>query len=88
VTFSEWFVNKCREENDSVQHLITSDESHFHLSGCVNKQNFRSWGKENHKSYINALAQCQGHSVVCSDSCMIGPYFFKDEHGTAIAVNC
>jgi hypothetical protein len=24
--FSEWFVNKRREENDFVQHLITSDE--------------------------------------------------------------
>jgi hypothetical protein len=44
VTFSEWFV---REENDFVQHLITSDEAHFHLSGYVNKQNFRLWGKEN-----------------------------------------
>jgi hypothetical protein len=47
VTFSEWFVNKCREENDFVQYLITSDEAHFHLSGYVNKQNFRFWGKEN-----------------------------------------
>jgi hypothetical protein len=64
VTFSGWFVNKCREENDFVQRLITSDEAHFHLSGYVNKQNFRFWGKENPQVLHETPFQCQGHSVV------------------------
>ena len=27
--------------------LFTSDEAHFHLTGCVNKQNFRCWAVAN-----------------------------------------
>ncbi|XP_076039316.1 uncharacterized protein LOC143024401 [Oratosquilla oratoria] len=27
--------------------LLTTDEAHFHLSGCVNKQNFRYWAENN-----------------------------------------
>jgi hypothetical protein len=60
VTFSEWYVSKCREENDFVQHLITSDAAHLHLSGYVNKQNFRFGGKENPQ----LLHETPLHSVV------------------------
>jgi hypothetical protein len=27
--------------------FFSSDEAHFHLSGAVNKQNFRYWAKNN-----------------------------------------
>ena len=27
--------------------LLSSDKAHFHLSGAVNKQNFRYWAKRN-----------------------------------------
>jgi hypothetical protein len=27
--------------------VLFSDEPHFHLSGCVNKQNFRYWAADN-----------------------------------------
>jgi hypothetical protein len=27
--------------------ILVTDEAHFHLSGCVNKQNFRCWAEEN-----------------------------------------
>jgi hypothetical protein len=27
--------------------ILTADEAHFHLSSCVNKQNFRCWAEEN-----------------------------------------
>ena len=45
-TFAEWVNNICREEEYFTQHLITSDEAHFDLSGYVNKQNCRFWGRK------------------------------------------
>jgi hypothetical protein len=27
--------------------ILMTDEAHFHLSGCVNEQNFRYWAEEN-----------------------------------------
>jgi hypothetical protein len=27
--------------------IFATDEAHFHLSGCINKQNFRYWAGEN-----------------------------------------
>jgi hypothetical protein len=26
--------------------ILMTDEAHFHLYGCANKQNFRCWGEE------------------------------------------
>jgi hypothetical protein len=31
--------------NDVI--ILKTDEGHFHLSGCVNKQNSRSWAEQN-----------------------------------------
>jgi hypothetical protein len=50
--FNSIQFNKCREENDFVQHLITSDDAHFHLSGYVNKLNLGFGVKNTHKSYM------------------------------------
>jgi hypothetical protein len=36
--------------------FFSSDEAHFHLSGAVNKQNFRSWDKNNPQNYSRKTA--------------------------------
>ena len=36
-------VTDALHERDYVNKLLMSDESHFHLSGFVKKQNFRYW---------------------------------------------
>ena len=67
--------------------LISSDEAHFHLSGTVNKQNFRYWSAENPQE----LHQRPLHSPRVTVWCAVaefgvwGPYFFE-ENGLTVTV--
>ena len=45
--FCSWFLQKDEEDPTFVGRLIMSDEAHFGLNECVNRQNFRFWGSEN-----------------------------------------
>jgi hypothetical protein len=45
--------------NEDVINILMMDEAHFHLSGSVNKQNFRYWAAEN----PHELHQCPLHSA-------------------------
>jgi len=87
-TFSDWFVNMCRLEEELMQYLITSDEAHFHLSGYVNKQNCKFWGKANSQTVHERPSHSVKVAVWCAvtHACVIGPYFFEDEHGAAVTV--
>ena len=61
--------------------LISSDEAHFHLSGMVNKQNFRYWTDTNPQE----LHQRPLHSPKVTVWCAMGnfgvwgPYFFEED---------
>jgi hypothetical protein len=65
-----------------------TDEAHYHLSGCVNKQNFLYWAEENPQQ----LHQWPLHSARVTVWCGVanfrvtGPYFFEDEDGHAVTV--
>ena len=60
---------------------------HFHLSGCVNKQNFRYWAPENPRQ----LHERPLHSPFVTVWCAVGsfgvwgPYFFE-EGGVTVTV--
>jgi hypothetical protein len=58
--------------------LLMSHEAHFHLSGYVNKQNFRYWSDKNPMQIRGKLSHSEKvtiwHGV--STSVVIGPYFF------------
>ena len=58
---------------------ICSDEAHFHLSGMVNKQNFRYWSQNNprevHSPKVNVWCAMGSFGVW-------GPYFFEEEGAT------
>ena len=61
--------------------LITSDEAHFHLSGYVNKQNFRYWSESNPRSLHEKPLHSERVTVWCAitNFGVWGPYFFEEE---------
>jgi hypothetical protein len=61
--------------------ILMTHEAHFHLSGCVNKQNFRYWAQKNPQQ----LYQQSLHDACVTVWCGVGnfgvtdPYFFEDK---------
>jgi hypothetical protein len=49
-----------------LNHLIMTDEAHFHLNGYVNKQNFRYWAPENPRLLHQAPLHNEKVSVMWS----------------------
>ncbi|GBL82575.1 hypothetical protein AVEN_263665-1 [Araneus ventricosus] len=63
------------------------DEARFHLSGCVNKQNFHYWALNNPRQIHERPLHSERVTVWCAvaDSGVIGPYPFE-ENGKAVTV--
>ena len=66
-----------------------SDEAYFHVSGFVNKQNFRYWSQADPRALHEKPLHSQEVTVwyAMSASGIIGPYFFENEAGNAVTVN-
>ncbi|PSN35630.1 hypothetical protein C0J52_24361, partial [Blattella germanica] len=85
MTFCQQFLDLINANNDSVHNILMSDEAHFHLSGYVNKQNFRNWSQTNPYE----MHEVPLHSVKVTFWCaiasfgIIGPYFFEDDNEIA-----
>ncbi|GFU93301.1 transposable element Tc3 transposase [Trichonephila clavipes] len=50
--FVEWAQNELAVVPDFHKRILFSDEAHFWLNGCVNKQNCRIWGEANLQVYV------------------------------------
>lgn len=80
--------------NEMIENLLNdmivyfSDEAHFHVSGCVNKQNFRYWSENNPRVIHQKPLHSDRVTVWCAVSRIgiIGPYFFE-EGNRAVTVN-
>ena len=68
--------------------LLTNDKAHFHLTGCVNKQNFRYWAGANPHELHERLLHNERVTVWYAEGefVVLGPYFFEDEHGSAVTI--
>ena len=77
------------EGEDLVNNICVSDEAHLHVSGFVNKQNFRYRSQANPRAPHEKPLHSQKVTVWCamSASGIIGPYFFENEAGKAVIVN-
>ncbi|GBN79769.1 hypothetical protein AVEN_56597-1 [Araneus ventricosus] len=68
--------------------VLSSDEAHFHLSGCVNKQNFRYWAESNPRQKHERPLHTEHVTVWCAVSHLgaIDAYFFEENNET-VTVN-
>lgn len=76
------------EQVPAASVLLSSDEAHFHLTGAVNKQNFRYWAEQNPRELHEQPLHSPRVTVWCAvgDFGVIGPYFFEAE-GITVTVN-
>jgi hypothetical protein len=77
VRFCQEMLDLIGEDEDLVNNIWMSDEAHFHLSGVVNKQNFRFWSQANSRALHEKPFHFQNVKVWCAmlASGIIGPYF-------------
>lgn len=84
LDFCRQFITVLNENPNVLSKLIMSDEAHFHLSGYVNKQNFRYWSAEQPMQMHEQPLHSQKVTVWCGVSSfgIIGPYFFEEDSKT------
>lgn len=89
MQFCQEMLNRMENDENFIHNLFMSDEAHFHLSGYVNKQNFRYWATENPRQLHEKPLHCEKVTVWCAISSfgIIGPYFFEDNNGRTVTVN-
>ncbi|GFW15452.1 hypothetical protein TNCV_4655921 [Trichonephila clavipes] len=51
--FVEWAQNEIAVVPDFHKRILFSDEAHFWLNGCVNKQNCRIWSEANPQVFMS-----------------------------------
>jgi len=71
-----------------INTFLMTDEAHFHLSGYVNKQNYRYWAPENPQELHQRPLHSERLTVWCGIASfrVLGPYFFEDNEGAAVTV--
>lgn len=83
--------NCCQEMLNRIPEpstFFSSDEAHFHLSGNVNKQNYRYWAENNPRELHQRPLHAPKVTVWCAVSKfgVIGPYFFEED-GRSVTIN-
>lgn len=77
LQFANLKVELIESGEIDVMRIWFSDECHFHLSGYVNKQNWRHWGTQHPEVYVVKPLHPQRLTVWCAISGhgIIGPVF-------------
>ena len=73
--FAEEFGNHLQQKPHNLEHIWFSDETYFHLTGDINRQNVRFWGTHlHHKSTLHAQRVLVWCAVFAQG--LIGPFMF------------
>jgi hypothetical protein len=67
-----------------INTVLMTDEAHFHLSGYVNKQNYRYWAPENPQELHQRPLHSERLTVRCGIASfgVLGSYLFQDKEVT------
>lgn len=89
LAFCNRILDMMNDNAEFVNNIWMSDEAHFHISGFVNKQNFRYWSRENPQRIHEKPLHSEKVTVWCaiSSRAVLGPYFFEDQNERAVTVN-
>jgi len=88
LEFCQQITTNINEDNEFLDKLWMSDEAYFHLTGYVNKQNYRYWADSNPKEVNERPLHSSKVMVWCAVSShgVIGPYFFENEERITMTV--
>ena len=80
LTFAASVLDKIDENNSYLDHIRFSEESTFHISGKVNRHNFRIWGSENPSVVFQHERDSPKDNVWCGlmKDRVKGPLFFAE----------
>ncbi|GFX48126.1 putative DD41D transposase [Trichonephila clavipes] len=86
--FAEWAQNEIAIVPDFHKRILFTNEAHFWLNSCVNKQNCRIWSEANPQVYVETPLHPETLTVWGAfwASGIIGPYFFKNDAGYNVTV--
>ncbi|GFW85751.1 transposable element Tcb2 transposase [Trichonephila clavipes] len=87
--FVEWAQTEIAVVPDFHKRILFSDEAHFWLNGCVNKQNCRIWSEANPQLHVETPLHQEKLTVWCAlwAGGIIGSYFFKNDECHNVTVN-
>ena len=88
LEFCQQIMTNINEDTEFLDKLWMSDKAHFHLTGYMNKQNYRYWAdsipkevheRPLHSSKVKVWGAASSHGV-------IGPYFPENEERITMTV--
>jgi hypothetical protein len=78
-TFTLEMLSRKDDDDAFMKHMVFSDEATFHVSGKVNRHNWRIWGSKNPYEVMEHEHDTPKLNVWCpSSASVIGSFFFEE----------
>lgn len=89
LQFSLWMLKKIEDDSRFLHSILWTDECSFSLSGHVNRQNYRFWGKEQPSNVFERplFEKKLCVFVALSAKFALKPFFFENADGALTTVN-
>ena len=86
--FADWFLAQHNLDDDFINNIWWTDESHIYLNGYVNTHNAIHWGSQRPTAVVPIRRFPEKVTVWCAISShgVFGPYYY-DQNGQNVTVN-